>query len=388
METRCTDCTRQTSLGSYEGRPYCASCLRKRAFSQARSAGEFTDIVERLAALGAAIPTRAGQSAKRKLEMNQKLVEAVHRVASRIEEIEDATRSKNTASDDILATDLDDMLDDGFYIGHGWIQACDYTGLLSYCANNPDRTVCELLEIKLREPAAAGAFEEGLSPLLGDTLTPLELLTPPWADRLREVSAVLMALGLARVVELASILTSGSPPADRFSGDERALVNDIQGEGVRRVERTWYLLKSLVHEIGPYNNRADRLMKLWLLHPTAAPMRDYLALLFDAYTRGRHAESVILCRAILERAIRDRLARLGESALPNSARIAAPVPAEMMKRITMLRGSGVLSDQRARDARTVWTRGNRVVHEDPTVIADAYDTIACTIGVVDELIRN
>lgn len=110
------------------------------------------------------------------------------------------------------------------------------------------------------------------------------------------------------------------------------------------------------------------------------PVRRFLRRLGRAYTAGLVAESVILCRAVLENSLVERFDR---------ASIPLPATPEgrssMRTRIDAARTLNFLSDEAARSAITIWQRGNTAVHNDPDATSDALGTIRLTLLVLKEL---
>lgn len=114
--------------------------------------------------------------------------------------------------------------------------------------------------------------------------------------------------------------------------------------------------------------------------PGGARSERYVALLARSYIAGFHAEAIILAGSILE----DEL----EAAFERSG---VPMPAmtsgksSINHQIDFAHQVGWLSRDTRELAKSVWHRRCKVVHEDPTLIATAGDTVYATIAVLREL---
>jgi hypothetical protein len=83
-----------------------------------------------------------------------------------------------------------------------------------------------------------------------------------------------------------------------------------------------------------------------------------------------------MCRAVVENSIKQKLSTKG-------IRIAGD--ATFRQRVETAQRLDFLSIQAAADARTVWTRGSKAAHTDPTVVKDVLGTIALTMNVVESI---
>lgn len=202
-----------------------------------------------------------------------------------------------------------------------------------------------------------------------------ELLVPPWRERLDTLGVAAICGGFSRMRELHSVLAHGRLPGERFSEVERRLYLETEPLTVRRTNRALSWVQTLSDSIPERNDRAEKLSELWLLYSCPAPLRDYLPLLYRCYVDGYHPEAVILCRSILERAVKDALEGCG-----------VEVPAQMGDRLDLLKRHNVISQQTKRRARDVWLRGNKVIHDAPDLIKDSFATIEETLAVVRSLI--
>lgn len=274
-----------------------------------------------------------------------------------------------------LAIDVESYIEDHELHPYSldWLGECEVGTFLEYCGTEfPEASFFDILA----GDTAAARLDEilgGAKAVLFGSLDPDAVLVHPWAERLQQVSAFQVGVGLWRMTDLAKTLMHGKPPIDHFSEDERSLFFELDNEATRRTYRTGVMLRQLADQAPHYNDRAERLIRLWILFPTAPPIRRYLELLFRCYVNGQHAESVILCRSILERAVRRALGSRMD------------IPNEMVKRISLLLTQGKLSAGGAQLARTIWARGNKVIHEDPSMIIDAFATIEATVSVLQDL---
>jgi len=122
--------------------------------------------------------------------------------------------------------------------------------------------------------------------------------------------------------------------------------------------------------------RALELVDMVMQQEATEPVAKYLRRLSRAYILGLDAEVVILCRAILENAVREWFRRRGH----------AP-PEEMGQRLRFLQLCRVLTPEDCRHARDVWQRGNVAVHQDPDVTSEVLETVKLTLGLVAKLNR-
>jgi hypothetical protein len=106
----------------------------------------------------------------------------------------------------------------------------------------------------------------------------------------------------------------------------------------------------------------------------------FLGRLGRCYIAGLFPECVILCRAVLENAVRETFDRNGVP-LPATER----GHASMKTRLTAARLFGWISDGGFEAAQMIWLRGNKAIHDDPEATSDVLGTIRDTMGVVGEL---
>jgi len=110
------------------------------------------------------------------------------------------------------------------------------------------------------------------------------------------------------------------------------------------------------------------------------PVERYLKRLSRCYIAGFIPECIIICRAILENAVKDAFERKS-----------IPLPAtdegasSMKTRLDAARLLGLLSVEGHQAAVTVWVRGNKAVHHDPEATQDVAGTLELTNRVLFEL---
>lgn len=107
---------------------------------------------------------------------------------------------------------------------------------------------------------------------------------------------------------------------------------------------------------------------------------EFVRRLSRCYIAGFLPECVILCRAILETAVRERFARARRR--PPSA---PPGKSEMKARLSAARANGWLSASTFDAAWIVWTRGNKAIHEGPHITHDVRGTVRLTMAALADL---
>ena len=113
---------------------------------------------------------------------------------------------------------------------------------------------------------------------------------------------------------------------------------------------------------------------------TKVQIARFLRRVSRCYICGFEPECAVVCRATLENALNAKYDDTGK-----------PVPVDVKGRQTMrtkLDGAVThtwMDERTARDAWTVWTRGNKVAHDDPDAIGNAFETIRMTMSVLEAL---
>jgi hypothetical protein len=110
-------------------------------------------------------------------------------------------------------------------------------------------------------------------------------------------------------------------------------------------------------------------------HPSPK-VSAYMRRLGRCYLAGLDAEVVILCRAVLDTALRDVLGDKDTG------------PSSFYDRIELLRKRGALSEGAIAASHQIRIRGNKAVHEEPAEGAIALETLRMTMLVVAELIEE
>ena len=128
---------------------------------------------------------------------------------------------------------------------------------------------------------------------------------------------------------------------------------DVEGQAERALELTEFLLDS---------------------EPPEEVVR-FVRRLTRCFVLGLHPECVVLCRAILETALKAGYRTRGAGA-----------PGGLAQKISKAEAEGWLSTDARRAATTVRVRGNKAVHDDPTATEDVLGTIQLTVQVLRELL--
>jgi hypothetical protein len=105
----------------------------------------------------------------------------------------------------------------------------------------------------------------------------------------------------------------------------------------------------------------------------------FLSRVGRSYIAGLFPESIVMCRAALEQAVLERFRRT-KKPLPNS-----DGSSEMKARLNRSEDLGWLTRRQRDDAWKIWLRGNKAIHEDPHLTADAFGTIVATMAILDAL---
>jgi hypothetical protein len=131
------------------------------------------------------------------------------------------------------------------------------------------------------------------------------------------------------------------------------------------------------------NDSAERCLDLTRSVLAARPAENiakFIQRLGRCYVSGFLPECVIICRGVLENAVRERFDRAGVP-LPATAEGVSPMRQRLEWAVTVR----WLSAEAARDAWTVWQRGNTAVHDDPEATKDVLGTIQMSMRVLQEL---
>jgi hypothetical protein len=129
--------------------------------------------------------------------------------------------------------------------------------------------------------------------------------------------------------------------------------------------------------------KSERSVELATVVVRATPdpvILEYLARLSRCYILDLRAETVILCRAVLENAVKRKYDRVGVSP-----------PKDRQGRVTMasrLQGAvdhGWIGERVRGDCQAIWLRGSKAVHNDPDAVKDVLGTLTMTMTAVETL---
>ncbi|UCC84598.1 MAG: DUF4145 domain-containing protein [Gemmatimonadota bacterium] len=136
-------------------------------------------------------------------------------------------------------------------------------------------------------------------------------------------------------------------------------------------------LESLDDQVLRYRD----LVGLTMPHEPGHPVRKFLRRVSRCYIAGLFSEVVILCRAVLENALREKC--ISSDLLPETDR----GQTELSAMIGVARLAKWLSDQSVTRAMTIRDRGNKAVHYDPEVTRGegVRETLQWTMGLLSEL---
>lgn len=133
------------------------------------------------------------------------------------------------------------------------------------------------------------------------------------------------------------------------------------------------LATELHSDLGSMAERCEQLADQVFSTPPGAAVSKFLRRLTRCYVAGFFPECVILCRGVLENAIRELFQR---------RRVPIPATADgkssMKATLAAAERFRLLSKSARRDADLVWVRGNKAVHEDIEATSDALGTIRLT----------
>jgi hypothetical protein len=165
--------------------------------------------------------------------------------------------------------------------------------------------------------------------------------------------------------------------------DWEALTEVAQGSRIRetlleavQVRVAWALCTGSDHKAA----RCVELMDLALRERPTSQVRKYLGRVGRAYIAGFGPECVILCRAVVEQALKDAF-ELRD--IPPPATLSGRSP--MKDRLASAALLGLLSADAEKAAREVWIRGNKAIHEDPEVTTDVLGTVRRAMLVAREV---
>ncbi len=360
------------ALWHLDGLSYCGDCVRRAAFEKEFTFEAFLVAANKLQHLGARLVSQAIKSVVRKREFGDKLTDRLAELSASGVLTRSIHEGFTTSVEGLIGLDLVSVLDKEEYGVGFWLPDMMIDGLINATMTHPEQSLGELFA----SPETRGDIEDSIFPLMG--LLDTEAFLRAHRRDLDKINGAAFCLGLARMIELASTLRDGTPPPEAFGEEERKLYLELETERSRRAARAWHGMKIIAEgELKAQGDRAEELTKLWLLHPTPEPISRYLTLVYDSYVAGHFPQVVILCRAVVERAVRKAL----DEALPGVQ------PELMREKIRLLQSAKRLGRDGAKRISQVWLRGNKTIHETPNAVAstNVLATIEDTIRVVQEL---
>jgi hypothetical protein len=246
--------------------------------------------------------------------------------------------------------------------------------LAQHVADRPNASVYALLKRVLGKSTDNQLLRRWLGKaLLGHALRPSYLDSEPFRTRLKQLSAMSYFLALSRIAALADCLAHGLPPQESFTEEERSLYRRVIPVNARRFRRAFWFFHRQATFAKNRGDISEELEVIWVINPIRGPIRRYLQLIFEAAIDERDAEAVIMCRAVIERAV------------ATAARSLAISYTTVNQGITALETAAAISRQGAKKCRTIWSRGNKVVHEDPDFVHDSREVVRFTVEVLHEL---
>ncbi len=118
-------------------------------------------------------------------------------------------------------------------------------------------------------------------------------------------------------------------------------------------------------------DRALDLAEFVLEDPPSPAVAKYLARLSKSYVLGLSAETIILCRSVLENAVSSWFERKKHAA-----------PETMRSKLQWMVLCGALSSEEESTALSIWHRGNTAVHKDPGATSLILETVSATMEIV------
>ena len=189
---------------------------------------------------------------------------------------------------------------------------------------------------------------------------------------------VLEALGRDTLKGLENLnIPEGLAGIYRDGRSVKGVLDGIDKESVRNVaiERIEIeLARNFSTDVRRRAERALQLSELFLDELPAEPALRFLRRLVSCFVAGFLPECVMLCRAILENAIKETFDRK-EMEMPEKQRDRFDVAYEKKW----------LSYAGKRAAHDVWTRGNKAIHDDPAVTRDVLGTVQLCTTAIKEL---
>lgn len=140
------------------------------------------------------------------------------------------------------------------------------------------------------------------------------------------------------------------------------------------------LATELQSDLGAMTSRCEELSEELFGNRPGPRVMKFLQRLTRCYVAGFFPECVILCRSVLESAVRERF-EMADLDLPENEK----GHSDMRTKLNAAERFGLISAKARKDAWMIWIRGNRAIHEDIRVTKDVVGTIAMTRGVLAEI---
>jgi len=192
---------------------------------------------------------------------------------------------------------------------------------------------------------------------------------------------ILRATRAAAKTVLGGATSLVSPPLDGFPDIVRsAILEADRPRGRLDVQMELEVARRFVPRTVEMADRCLALARLALTVSPGEKAIQFLSRVGRCYVIGLFPESVVMCRASLENAVKEKYQRAGKP-LP-------ALPAGKSENQWLLERAevhGWLTRRQRNDARDVYQRANKAVHEDPNITTDALGTIEITLRIVRAL---
>jgi hypothetical protein len=141
--------------------------------------------------------------------------------------------------------------------------------------------------------------------------------------------------------------------------------------------------------IGKIVEGASRIFRLYNLVLCSAPCKStqqFLGRLSRCFIWGFDPECVILCRAVIDTAFKDRIAP--EICEEHFGKPRHKYDFSLSDRIQVALDEEIIDEDIAKKARTVKTRGDTAVHKQPNITKDVWGTICDTVAVLERITQG
>ena len=133
-------------------------------------------------------------------------------------------------------------------------------------------------------------------------------------------------------------------------------------------------------------SRIFQLYNLVLCSQPSKPTQQFLARLSRCFIWGFDPECVILCRAVIDTAFKDRITP--EICEKHFGKPRHKYDFSLSDRIQVALNEEIIDEDIAKKARTVKTRGDTAVHKQPNITKDVWGTICDTVAVLKRITRG